>query len=446
MQTYLTFVTHPLLWVFLGLLIGVYLILWVTSLKVPAGSTSLSRLQKKLGTEGLNPRLFLICVMLWLVIFLLLFAGLLVQIMDVIRIAGPTDTTDQIDWRFAVAKLTAMTAVLAAVVAFPVTLVRLGQTRAQTIIADRTQIIGQTNSAAELLGSPSETVRIAALYNLYELGQHPTADFEMVSGVLASHIRHLCSKRAIICFPDPTPPVEAGVHSRAYAKVTDHERWMRDKAIKDWVKTLAPPSDELQTAITLFGSLPRKERLRPNFQGCNFQKVRFVRTNYSQCNFQGAVFDGVRFENAVFDRSDFEGLSNRYRAGCDGTQYYVFGGCSARGTIATGTTFSNCKLDGMVFDGGTLIDCNLENCKLQGASFQYTTLRGCSLTKCLIVGAWFANTSFVDGTEFSGCTVYAVDERADSFKALCRSCTFPDNNSPFGLYTVTQAWIKSVNG
>ena len=93
----------------------------------------LVRLQNTLSLGKMNSGLFLLALLLWGVIFGALFIGILTQVWDLVSInmASLAEEGGTSLWRFTLTKLAALTAVLGAVIAFPVTLVRLELIRAQ---------------------------------------------------------------------------------------------------------------------------------------------------------------------------------------------------------------------------------------------------------------------------------------------------------------------------
>ncbi|MCA0872359.1 pentapeptide repeat-containing protein [Seohaeicola saemankumensis] len=364
MQTYLTFATHPLLWVFLGLLIGFYLILWTASLEVPAGSTSLSGLQKKLGAEGLNPVLFLICVMMWAAVFLLLFAGLMTQIADIIQIAAPTDTLGQSDWRFAVAKLTALTAVFGAVVAFPVTLLRLELNRTQTDTAIEALFNDKINAAAADLYATRQKSRkvidpqaglvwrdmreddvvrrCAAIDRLEGLVTERPNEAARIVRMLSTYVRELSEEIP----PEPVPENAdtAGL-------------W-------DWLRGLKVKRPDMQVAVQSIGRLNRHfpDELKytvVDLRNCNLQAM-----NLSDGCWKGAWFNG-----AALDK-----------------------------TMLQGTDCTNAR-----FVGASLTATNIEETVLDGADFRVADIRLMYPRQWLLaadnfLGTSFSHVTFVDAT------------------------------------------------
>ncbi|MEY8838864.1 hypothetical protein AB9K41_07510, partial [Cribrihabitans sp. XS_ASV171] len=102
--------------------------------------------QERLGLAEVPPALFVFGSALWLVVLLLLVAGLLTEIWHLVWTL--TSSAQAIEWRFTFAKLAALTAVLGAVVAFPVTLRRLALTRDQTKTAEDSLFNEKINAAS----------------------------------------------------------------------------------------------------------------------------------------------------------------------------------------------------------------------------------------------------------------------------------------------------------
>ncbi|MGA0925470.1 MAG: hypothetical protein ACO3R6_13420, partial [Lutimaribacter sp.] len=75
-------------------------------------------------------------VLLWTVLFTTLFIGLIYVITEAVRTPYPEGVDDRWNFRFALAKLTAITAVIGALIAFPFTVWRIRLTREQVKLTD----------------------------------------------------------------------------------------------------------------------------------------------------------------------------------------------------------------------------------------------------------------------------------------------------------------------
>lgn len=146
METTTLNIRPDLFWGVLGLVALVLMTFAIFRLlpKPPDGNPApLERVQEKLGLSGLNGGMFFLAMLFWCVLSLSLVAGLLWVIWQVILSAPPIDRAGTWDWRFLLAQMVAMTGVLGAVIAFPITLVRIRMTREQTLISGEQKRIAE---------------------------------------------------------------------------------------------------------------------------------------------------------------------------------------------------------------------------------------------------------------------------------------------------------------
>ena len=129
------------------------------TLRRGAERSPLERLQDLMGLRNFHPAAFLVIFVFWGVLFILLFSGLVGLIIATLAQGVPVTPDAQQDWRFALTKLTALMAVLAAVVAFPVTLVRINLTRAQNRTAEESLYNDKINAAVEDLHAQRQVTK-----------------------------------------------------------------------------------------------------------------------------------------------------------------------------------------------------------------------------------------------------------------------------------------------
>ncbi|KIN77053.1 pentapeptide repeat-containing protein [Sulfitobacter mediterraneus] len=102
---------------------------------------AIASFQSQMGLDRLPTAAFFLMVTSWGAIFLVLLIGILITIFKTIWWVTPEmlagDSAAIWDWRFSIAKLTALTAVLGAVVALPFTIIRLKLNREQTKLMER---------------------------------------------------------------------------------------------------------------------------------------------------------------------------------------------------------------------------------------------------------------------------------------------------------------------
>lgn len=164
MDVYLTIVTHPFLWIFVGLTTVFFLIQGLTAQK-PEDWTSpfnhLDRIGRRIGFGSFSAILVLISSITWLVILLTLLFGLYKLILEMIWYSLPSDQDQLWSWRFTLAQVAALTAILGAVVALPVTISRIGLNRRQRETAEEGLRTDRINKAVEGLGADKIVKRIS---------------------------------------------------------------------------------------------------------------------------------------------------------------------------------------------------------------------------------------------------------------------------------------------
>ena len=155
-DAYLSIVWHPLSWIFVGLTLTFFLIQSLTANSGTPPRTADDRLQglaKSVGLGGLPPVLFLFVGLTWLVVALTLLFGLYRFIWMMVWQTAPTGNEELWTWRFGLAQIAALTTVLGAVIALPLTMARLLLTRRQTETAEQGHITDRINTAVQGLGA-----------------------------------------------------------------------------------------------------------------------------------------------------------------------------------------------------------------------------------------------------------------------------------------------------
>ncbi|MEC8574945.1 MAG: hypothetical protein VXZ09_15030, partial [Pseudomonadota bacterium] len=118
-------------------------------------------LQSKLGLDAIWAPVLLIGAALWAIVFGLLVVGLLSVIWEIIQGVHwkSTDSDMSNSGRFALVRLTAITATTGAVIAFPLTLIKVKLTRDANDTTVQGQITDRINKAVEGLGAEKTVKR-----------------------------------------------------------------------------------------------------------------------------------------------------------------------------------------------------------------------------------------------------------------------------------------------
>lgn len=257
-ETYVNIVTHPLVWIFIGLTVVFYAVQWAVGRSSEAPTTPDERIKgiaKRVGMDALHPTLFLLLALTWGFVAATLFAGLYVILIQVIFHAPPDGAQAVWDWRFTLAQLAALTTVLGAVIALPITINRLMLARRQTDTVEQGHITDRINKAVEGLGAtkltktvletprykktdgewirdengnpvpakrpdgqdiidrevietsePNLEVRIGAIYALERIAQDSARDHIQIMEILCAYIRQNAARADVLLLEgEPTP-------------------------------------------------------------------------------------------------------------------------------------------------------------------------------------------------------------------------------------------------
>ena len=132
----------------------------IRSLRVPERPEWLQRAQERMGLTALPSILFVSLVATWAVVALTLFLGFYAVLWQTI-FQEPLEGQEAVwNWRFSIAQLVALTTVMGAVVALPITINRLVLTRRQTETTEQGHITDRINTAVQGLGAEKEVNQI----------------------------------------------------------------------------------------------------------------------------------------------------------------------------------------------------------------------------------------------------------------------------------------------
>lgn len=286
MEIYLKIVTHPLLWVFIGLTLAFYLIQWAVSLKVDTSQKPLL---------GLNQKHVAFFAFLFTATILSPLIGLSSQrLIEALQ--------GQMDFRSTEERSAAIRNIglfLAATVGLPFLVWRSIVAQKQVDVAEQGQITDRINKAVEGLGSeksikrlylkkqngdpdyskpvmeevtaPNLEVRIGAVYALERIAQDSERDHLQVMEILCAYIRQNCQ--------------------------------IAEPIFTDDLQQRPVVRSDIQTAITVIGrrnknrkKIERENRYRLDFNRCDLSGV-----NFKQGDFDSAEFNLCRIEAALFD-------------------------------------------------------------------------------------------------------------------------------------------------
>lgn len=325
----------------------------------------LDTLRTKLWAEGLPRPIFTIALLFWSAVFLSLFVGLLHLIWTVLLVGFEEDARE---FRFLLAKITALTAVLGAVVALPFTVIRLRITSEQNRHAEDSLFNEKMNAAiADLHAQRQVTIeekgnrfnaweddvvrRNGAVDRLEALARERPRMVQRISDMLSVHLKELTRKH-------PAAPLPTEVTTNA---------------LQDWKAKVQLNRGDIEFAARALGRLEERGR----------GSTRLINRDLSGVNLQGCDLSGLNFRNADFTFTNLQGSN------CAGSDF-------------SKATFTSAKLEHSKFNFANLVDADLsfsEACysdfscsRMQGTLLEITNLQHSNLSFCELDSAQFTET------------------------------------------------------
>ncbi len=334
-----------------------------------------------LGLERLSPGVFLFLATLWCGLFGLLTFGIYGLIWDVLWQVLPDrdKPSDVWDWRFRLVQLTALTTVLAGVVALPVTLQRLKLSNEQTQTAKASLFNEKiTEAAADLharrqFSKPNdkekyETIweddvvrRNAAIDRLEGLVKEQPTEAERVCRLLCVYVRELSKEIKPENAPETDDPAE----------------------LHRWARNLKIPRSDMENAVQVLGRLAKIDDVDASKFTIDLRHANLQAMSLDDANFEKALLSGADLQGANLKGADLQGADLR---GAD------LQGANLIGADLQGADLEDAKLQGADLKGADLQGADLEDAKLQGADLkgadvQGVDLRGADLQGANLVGA-----------------------------------------------------------
>lgn len=388
-------------WLILGLLALTASSTLIAALlpRTSALADPLDQLRTALGLSTLPRLVVLAGSLLWGTLLVVLVGSLIWTLFDIRHHLAPTEDRAEA-LRGLLVTLTAMTATLGAVVAFPVTLTRIRQSQKANDLTDERLFNDKLNEASKNLAAwrdvttvlgtgddrktittrePDLITRAAAIDRLYGLVEERPSEANRIASLLSLYVREHTVK---VGDKEPDVPPE-----EPPAGATPFE-------LRNWAGTLKPKRSDIQHAVQTLGkfrdikgaslSATAIDLAKANLQGMDLPDLNFGESQWRQShlqgaklvrsNFRGANFLGAHLEGAILIATDIRNTEMDL-AKLSGARFFA---TDARGTI----------FDDVVLDELTTTRLN----SFVGASFKYTDLT--SLRR----QSDFVEVTFGDGT------------------------------------------------
>ncbi|MDJ0822574.1 MAG: pentapeptide repeat-containing protein [Paracoccaceae bacterium] len=402
---------------------------------------------------------------LWLLLFLSLFAGVVGTVWSAAFQTLP-DTTEAFGgWRMNLIALAGMTATLGVVVALPITLNRVRLTREANETAKDSLFNAQiTEAAADLYAQRQVTIedpangdqkingweddiirRNAAIDRLEGLVKERQSEAERVSRLLSVYVRELSGQdpaaphtnNPTTRLPDTGDPFLVHTRDRAVANARQEIVFSNIdpephslEALKTWAKELKPIRSDMENAVQVLGRLTeilgveqshlQIDLLGANLQGFDLHRLRFpdgVRLHKAEM--QGANFSEARMREADFSKAKMQGAilngSHVSRANFIGAQMQGvdLGGAQMekaefQEALMQGVNFLAAQMRKTDFGGAQMRGANLLTAEMQGARFSRAQLQDADFTGAQLKGALFLAAQ-VRGANFRTAALQGAD-------------------------------------
>ncbi|WP_417733355.1 pentapeptide repeat-containing protein [Roseovarius sp.] len=312
MQTYETYqgiVTHPLLWIFLGLTLVFYLVQGATRQKEKgwvSPETHIKAVAASLGMKGVPTLIFVVIGLTWLIVATTLLFGLYKLTWDVIWHAVPQGDDEVWPWRFSLAQIAALTTVLGAVIALPLTINRLLLSRRQTETVEQGHITDRINKAVEGLGAektvkrdgdertePNLEVRIGAIYALERLSQDSERDHIQIMEILCAYIRQNAGREDVALPEGEATPEEWRAWSN---EGREHPRLDVDVALK-----------VIERRGAARKQLEKEKGYRPGLERAQLRKIILSKRDLTGADLRFAELQGADLGFAQLQRANLRG-------------------------------------------------------------------------------------------------------------------------------------------
>ncbi len=343
-----------------------------------------NRLRRRLRLTAFPLWLFSLTVLLWAGIVLTLVAGLYLFLVDVIFETVPLrdDKAGQWEFRFKLGQLAALTTVLGAAIALPITLNRL-QIAQDSLFNDKI-----TEAAAGLYAQRQVTQEDAAndrkLFNGWEdditrrnaaidrlegLVRENPSEAGRVSRLLSVYVRELSREFPAVPVPNTDDP----------------------KEIRTWARALEPVRSDMQNAVQVLGRLAdipgvTLEDIAIDLRGANLQgfdlsgdegaQLRFPnQARFERAQMQGATLRWVQMQGADLGEAQMQG-ANLVGAQLQGANLV---GAQLQGVNLRGAQMQEAYLNSAQIQGADLTWAQMQSANLNGAQMQGADLRGAQM-------------------------------------------------------------------
>ncbi len=363
-------------------------------------------MQKRLGMQEVPKWLFLVICAIWLVICVLLLTSLFWTIIGHTFCGQEQHAGEPVPVRTIIATFTALTGVLAAVVAFPVTLIRIGLTRAQNKTTEDALFNDKINAAAAGLAARRQVTMAVSPGGSYKLHQDFWQDDLVTRASAIDRLEGLANER-----PDTAARVARmlSIYVRELSRdfpAQEPPKGATPKELREWARGLKPIRPDMEQAAQSLGRLLEIEGhgikrgdidlSRANLQGFNLNSLNFENALFEGASMQGANFRGVQIQGAHLRGAQMQGtyLSEAQMQGAD-----------LRDAQLQRAYLFSAQLQGAWLSGAKMQRSDLREVKMQGANLRKAKLQNTNLKEAEMQGVYLSEAQMDDQTNLEGASL-----------------------------------------
>lgn len=291
MELFLCVVTHPFLWIIVGLVGVAYAIQWLVSQKGTLFDIT-GFIQTSFGLNHVPKYVIRLIWYLWIILFMAMLFSISYALYNIILMISRPDTKLE-SLRVSAYALPAMVVPLSALIAFPITVLRQHYNRRQTEAEEEGLITDRINAAVASLGAdkivkgsegkettePNIEVRVGAILALERLAQKNDDVHVQIMEILCSYLRENTKSPLL------------------------------DEKNDNFLK----PREDVQMALTVIGRrtdakirLETEAKFRIDLQGCHLEKANLTDANLKlallmHTKLNEAIFEGTRLNGAILN-------------------------------------------------------------------------------------------------------------------------------------------------
>ncbi len=410
-------VTREVFWL-LATLVGIIAFSFVIYAALPRqeGRDDEVNLKEVLGAKQLSDPLFALLVILWIVLAMCLFGGLVATIGKIAQlvIVG-VETVEDKGARFPLIQLAALTATLGATVALPFTVIRLRLTHEQTATATASLFNQKITEAAadlhaqrqvskkvgvrkwETLWEDDIVRRNAAIDRLEGLVREEPQEAARVSRLLSVYVRELSDEIPA----QPAPDTE------------------EVKQLQEWARQLSIPRSDMQNAAQVLGRLAKIEGVKAATLAIDLRNTNLQAMDLSGLSYREALLSGAKLQRAKLTGAKLQGAILSYAE----LQQAHLGSSEMSGANLWDANLQGAFLADAELQGASLIRAKLQGTllvgtNLQGIDLTSAELQGANLTIAELQGANLWNISLDASTNLTHSVLSGASARYVDFSAI----------------------------